>query len=495
MANIDGLLGFNPSTGSAILFAAYGNDIVNVSTGLGYSSNITAGNKGEFASFLDNAFYQNGVDGTRRFNGTKWINETLARKSPISKYISLSPRNRLLFGYVTYNSLTFASRVWFTDLPKNNNVTYGLEYGSDLSQIAGSKVITSASASFETKNIKVGDPFLITTGTNAGEYIIASVDSGTQITLTDSLINTASNSSYWTGSNWFDAQTNDSDVITGLGQNSDRDLIFKLMSLFRYDGTSLRKLKDAVGTSSHRSIINHKGTTYYFHGSDPKISGIYATDGITSVKISKPIEPFILGMSTSNYTEIVAWKEGEELRFYLGDLTNTNENISMTNAVATLDTTTDSWDVSPIKDVIKVATTFRTNNRLDWFTGTSDSQVLQMGDGNSFNTAPITLIAETKVIYPAGSEVVNEIPYIQIISKNCKGIKVKYKLWDHPATVDDQYNGMGEITDDRTEFVLPIRHNQAAGIQIRFEESGILENDAFIEKISIFYRPDRTRFI
>ncbi len=476
MANIDGLIGFNPSTGNQLLIAAFGNDFVNVATGLGYSSNITSGNKGEFSSFLDNLFYQNGIDGMRRFNGIKWVNETVMRHGPIAKYVSLSPRNRLLFGYVTYNGLTFGSRVWYTDLPKNNNVTYGLEYGSDLVCTNGSKVITSSTAQFVTRNIKVGDPFLIADGVNAGEYTVASVDAQNQITLIEEMATSSANS-YWTGSNYVDVQTNNSDVITGMGTNSDRDLIFKLMSVHRYDGSSLRQLNGAVGTSAHRSIINHKGTTYYFHGSDPALSGIYATDGTQSIKISKPIEPYILGMTTTNYTEVVAWKEGEELRFYLGNLTNTNEGISITNAVATLDTTTNSWDISPIADVVKVATNFRTVNRLDWYTGTSDSQVLKMKDGNSFNTAPIPLVAETKVIYPSGTEVQNEFPFIQVIASNAKGLKVKYKLWNHPTGVDDQWLGLGEITADLTEFTVPLDHQQAAGIALRVEEDGSLEND------------------
>lgn len=497
MADIDGLFGYNPQAQNQRLFAAFGNDIVNVNTNTGYSANITSGNKAEFASFLNKAWFLNGKDGLLKFNNTNWTNQTTINNVPNGFYIQVSPRNRLLIANIQLglDGTTYPSRVWFSDLPKFGDITWGFEYASDLSQTAGSKIVTSVVGRFIIKNIKVGDPFTIQSGANAGEYTVASIDTDRQITLVETLNSSATNSIYWVGSNFFDVLSDNSDEITGLGENSDRDLIFKLLSLFRYDGVSLRKLKDAVGTSSHRSITNHKGTTYYFHGSDPKISGIYMTDGITSTKISKPIDPYIQGMSTSNYTEVVAWKEGEEVRFFLGDISNPTEGISITNAVATLDTTSQGWDVGPISDIVKVATNFRTGNRLDWYVGTSDSQVLKMASGYNFNGSPIPFAAETKIFYPSGSEVQNEYPYIQVISKNAKGVKVKYKLWDHPKNVDDQWLGLGEITNDLTEFTVPLNHLTSAGIQFRFEEDGSLENDYYLEKISVFYKPNRTRLL
>lgn len=496
MANIDGIGGFNPSTGSSILFAAYGNDIVNVSTGLGYQSNITAGNKGEFVSFLDNFWYQNGTDGLRRFNGTTWKNQTVLKEAPVSKYISVSPRNRLLFGYVTYASQTFASRVWFTDLPKNNDVTYGLEYGSDLSQTVDSKIVTSITALFKIKNIKVGDPFLITSGANAGEYTIASIENDRQVTLTENMVATVTGSSYWTGSNWFDVTTNESDVITGFGENSDRDLIFKLMSIYRYDGNSLRKVKDAVGTSSQRSVINHRSYTYYFHGSDPKRTGIYRFDGTSSILISRAIDPFIKAMSTATYDDVVAWKEGNEIRFFIGNLSASNYlPQAINNVVITYNADTGAWGVDPIQDVITCATTFRTNNEEDTYTGTSDDQVFHMDSGNSYDGTGISAILETKVYYPSGSELINTFPYIQVIGRNARGIKVKFKLWDNPKNVDDKWWSLGQIEGDKTEFPMPQNHQTGSGIQFRFDEMTALEKDAFIEKISIFYKPDRSRLL
>jgi len=57
----------------------------------------------------------------------------------------------------------------------------------DLVTTAGSAVVTSASSAFVTDGIQAGDPFAIANGPDLGLYVVASVDSQTQITLTAAL--------------------------------------------------------------------------------------------------------------------------------------------------------------------------------------------------------------------------------------------------------------------------------------------------------------------
>ncbi|MEK6881379.1 MAG: hypothetical protein AABY22_17280, partial [Nanoarchaeota archaeon] len=173
----------------------------------------------------------------------------------------------------------------------------------------------------------------------------------------------------------------------------------------------------------------------------------------------------------------------------------TNHIEAMTNAAVTYNTDTGAWSVDPIADVITAATTWRTGNEEDTFLGTSDDEVLQADDGNSFNTTAIRARLETKVYYPSGSEIICDFPYVQIISRNAKGIRIKYRLWNEPFGVDDTYSALGEITDDKTEFTLPTSHYAASGIQFFFDELSTVENDWYIEKISIFYKPERTRLL
>lgn len=59
--------------------------------------------------------------------------------------------------------------------------------GSDLATTAGSPVVTSASGSFVTANVKAGQCLRVTAGNDAGWYRIVSVDSATQLTVETAL--------------------------------------------------------------------------------------------------------------------------------------------------------------------------------------------------------------------------------------------------------------------------------------------------------------------
>ena len=538
MPAIRGAIGFNPSSGTARLFAAYGYEIINLATGTSYPALTDNANDVEFEKFLDRVFFQNNVSRPLTYNTSTnlWTNEHVGR-APRSKYIK-KYKSRLYLGYCQFtdpqiptdtdgNELTFASRVFYSDLfsagtrgVSGPDLTWGLEWGRNglVQPRTGTFYLQTQGLNyflnqdFKVRNIKVGDPItMISTDTPDayGEllktHLVTSIDSVYRLTL-NTTFTTISNGAlinYWVGSNWFDVSPDDGDVITGFGENSDSILIFKLYTLWLYtrleSSATLRQVPGAVGTSYNRSIINDRyGNTYYFHGSDPKVTGIYKYSRGSSIKISKAIDKDILGMSSDNYDNVVAWAEGNEIRFFLGDLSATNYIEAMTNAVATYNVDTDAWSVDPIADVITAMTTWRTGNEEDTYLGTSDDEVLKADDGNSFNTANIRSRLETKVYYPAGTEVVNQFPYIQVVARNAKGVRLKYRLWDIPTNsrysiVDSDYTSLGEIEGDLTEFILPTNHYTASGIQFFFDELSTVENDWYIEKISIFYKPERGR--
>lgn len=67
----------------------------------------------------------------------------------------------------------------------NDGTTVDFTYiqGSDLATTADSQIVTSAGSTFETDGVISGDIFKITTDADAGNYIVHSVDSETQLTL------------------------------------------------------------------------------------------------------------------------------------------------------------------------------------------------------------------------------------------------------------------------------------------------------------------------
>lgn len=516
MANINGLIGYNKS-GAAInkLLAAYGNDVVDLSSGLGYSLNLNSANNVEFELFLDRVFFENYSETPKTFDGTAWTTQ-YASKMMLAKYIKLfRSKARLLLGNCAFpsiqapqdasgNAITFPSRVFLSDLFFGNNLTWGIEWGRNGSVIGGTNIFQLDQASapliqdFVAANIKVGDPLFITNGNaqlTAAPYFVTSIENPYRLRVSTTFPVTATNLHFWVGSNWFDVATDNGDQITGFSDNSDRILVSKLLSLSFYTGSQLRQIKDAVGTSSQRSMINKNGYTYYFHGSQLRKIGIYRSDGVSSVKVSRAIDPYIRGMSSTNFPLVVAWEEGDDLRFFLGDVTNTVTGEVVSKAVATLNTTTNAWDVSPISDTPVAVTKYRVSGVEASYLGTDSARVLQMGIGNDFNGQPIRFRVETKVYYPQGTDILNYQKRVQIIGRKLTGIKVGYKLWDTPELVDDEFKGIGELKGDKTELPIPDSHNFSSGIQLLFEEQGILKNDAYIEKITFFYIPVTKRVI
>lgn len=520
MANINGIIGYNNITSNINkILAAYGNDVIDVATGLGYGLNLNSSNKVDFAVFLERVFLQNYSALPKTFDGTSWTTTHVSR-APIGKY-QKPFKSRMYLGYCSFPDpqapqdanntvVSYPSRVFHSDPYIGGKLTWGLEWGRagvfglndpsytdksffKVDSIHGYPVVQD----FKENNIKVGDPLILTDFADPNQkniFLVHSIPSPFVLKLT-STASVSDDSNFWVGSNWFDVGAGDGDQIYGFGENSDRLLIFKLLSLWFYTGSELRQVRDAPGTSSQRSVINKGGYTYYFHGSDPLISGIYRYDGNYSIKVSKAIDPFIKGMSTSNYSEVVAWQEGEELRWYIGDISNTNYNISMTNAVVSFHTGTGAWDVSPIADVIKCATRYISSNQQSYYTGTNDDQVLKMGTGHNHNGNPIRMELETKPYYPSGTDIINKFTALQIIGRGTKGVKVKYKGWNNPTKIDNQWKSLGELQDDKTELFIPEEVSTASGFQLDYEETGSNENDIYIEKSTMFYRPQRKRVI
>lgn len=475
------------------LFAVYGADIVDVDTNTGFQQNLIANTNGEFATYLDYLFYVNGLNATRSFNGTAWSTNGIVNHAPIFKYIK-GYGTRLYGGYPTIQGQTFPSRVWFTDLPYNYAPRWGLEYGTSLDQTVSSAVVTADDTYFRTYGIKEGDPLFILTGANAGQYTVESIDSNNQLTLTEELPHTVSNSTFIVGSNYFDVKTDNNDYLRGLGITANRLMCYKLFSVNRYNGSSLIEMPKAPGTSSGRSIVDDvEGFSFYFHGSDTQRTGIYRNDGSEAVKVSAGIQPYIDGIPASAYGSPIAWREGEWYRCYVGDIANAQRGIAVTKVVLSYNALSNYWSVDPIEKTPIVTARFLESGQEKVFFGDNAAGVYQTPSGYSFDGSPIPWGVETGPHYPLGSESYLHYTRFQVIARDARGVRVRYKLYNQPKDIDDQWLPLGEITNDKTEFTVPPGHSNGCGFELRFEESGIRENTQFIEKITAYYTFDTTR--
>jgi hypothetical protein len=505
MAGVIGIQGYKSSTGVEKLIVVYANDFhiwrPSFDDWIGQSVSVSSDtNKWRSTVFLDRAIFANGYtivsagvvsanDDTKSYDGTKWTNEYATGRIPLSLYAK-QVGDRIYYGNLYFKQLAtnYSSMVWFSDLADNKNITYGFEEGTSISGTVGTNRLSTTDPAiyFKTRNIKVGDPIYITS-LNKTLYI-SSIETEKSLFLTENLTANVTGSSFWAGSNWLQVSQNDGDAITGFGDNSDNVLIFKRDSVYRYDRTSLRKIKGVPGTTSQESVVNIKDKTYYFHP-----TGIWECDGQTSRLISRPIQDYIDGIAVDEYIKIVSWVTGssqETLRVSVGTISDVNNDISVTNCILDYDTTTQTWSPGNLPFKVTCATEFRESNVKSVFLGTDDGKVYQDNKGTSDNGDPIPWMVDTGFHFPAGPGREIEFEKFLIYARKGRGMQVRYKLYGTPDKKDKQWRGLNDVEDDVTEIKLKSKteiSNIGRGIAIQFTESSISQSPV-IERVDIYYK-------
>ena len=450
---------------------------------------LTADTKAEFQTFLDYAFMVNGVDPNYTYDGTTWSTTVSLGDAPIAKFIA-EYNVRLYLLNIKIAGVSYPSRMWFSDLPKNNLVTWGLETGSDLVQTANSAEITSAGSLFKTRNIKVGDPVMITSGDNAGEYTVQSIDSETQITLTETLDNADTDSDFWAGGNFIDIVTDDGDEGKSFGHNSNELLIYKRNSLHRFSsrGEELRRVKAIPGTTSRRSIVNVGSETYHYHP-----TGIWQVTLPTGKLVSKAIQDVIDGVTDANQTEVVGWKEDETImNMYLGNVT-LRDGVEIENCVVSLDTTTTTWSIRSYPFTIEAAEVWLEDNVPSVYVGDNASHVYKLDTGTDFADDPIPFELETKPYFMIDDDTIVTFNKLRLDVENGFDLKVLYKLYYMPTSDDRHWINdkdwkplEGSQRGQKSEWYFPADHNRACGVALKFIESSVRES-FLLEKFKIYY--------
>ena len=350
---------------------------------------------------------------------------------------------------------------------------------------------------FITNGIKVGDPLTITAGDNKKEYTVANVSTETGLVLTEEIVNGGSSQSFWVGNNAVDVQNNDGDVITGLGENSNRLLIFKRRSLFRWNGTSEpEKVKGAPGTTSQRSVVTMKRLpiTIYFSVVDGQ-AGLYAYDGRSTVLISRKIQDYVDGISASNYPNTVAWQTGDLYKCYVGTMTNTDKDISITNAVIVYDVSANTLWFESLGDVLKDTTTFVESDADNLYASNDGTQIFQLDSGNTDDGVNFSWYVETGPLYTvSGAEINKEYQGLEIFVERGFGVSVQYKIvGDENGNDDKQWRSIGQITNNLTTLKIP-ELPRGRGIRLRFYREPIVE-EVVLEKVTTYYKPINNPFI
>lgn len=488
-----GVLNLSSGTDSIIAFS--GTDAYKYNSGTSawdaQSRSFTASQDFFTASLLGYLFTVNGItDAPQSWDGTTWSTTTNVNDMPKAKFIiELGSRLYLFYINVAVGG-TFASRCWYCDLPKNASVVWGFESGNDLTQTASSAVITSAGSLFKTRGIKVGDPFIITDEGNAGIYVIKSVDSETQVTLTTTLPASETNSSFWCGGNWFDVDRDSSDYGMGLGKNANELLLFKRFSLWKFRKTTnvltdvLLPVPGAPGTTSQRSVVNIGRNTYYY--SD---SGIWKYNGVESSLISYPMQEVIDGVADASKTAVVGWQEDERiLKMYVGNVSNSVTDLTIDKCVICYDTLTEAWWFEAYPDTVVTSTKWKNGNSYKNYIFSGAGEAFKTESSNAFDGDEIDVEIEIGPFFPIAPEITVNHTRFRVFTENGQDIQYQYKLVYYDGQIDLDWKPLGIVSQTQYEAVLKASDsdNKASGYYLMASYSSS-DTRPLIKRIASYY--------
>lgn len=299
--------------------------------------------------------------------------------------------------------------------------------------------------------------------------------------------------------NYFDVARDDGDIIKGLGENSNRLLIFKEHSLYRWDTNQLFKVPAAPGTGSSRTIKNLQGRTIYLHR-----SGLWLYDGNVSSLISRPIQDVIDSISSLNIGSACAWVDGDEYFCYVGDI-DTGE-LEVDDCVLVYNIATKAVTLESVVHPILAATEHiddssdveYSDTRYEYsadtigysgyttsepiiFLGTDTGYILKWNDGYTHAGTAISMDVETKDYYPGNPSSDKFFHQVYVYSKYGTSTSIAMQTDEGPWIT------LGQLYAPISMFRVPNEISNGKKCKFKFKESSI-NTPVEIEGIDIYYR-------
>jgi hypothetical protein len=302
--------------------------------------------------------------------------------------------------------------------------------------------------------------------------------------------------------NYFDVDTDDSDVIKGLEVNSNRLLIFKEYSLYRYDTNTLYKIPGAPGTVSQRSIKNIQGWTVYLSH-----NGIWGYDGETSQLISRQIKDIIEGVATASLAKAAAWVNGDHYYLYLGDINNIRTGLTISNCLIDFDIAKNAYSWRSLRhdpnvfisfadtatDIGYDSATLTYDNAETPYAGALGSErrvyfgdklgaVYQLDTGTTYDGSDIPFTMETKTYYLGNPSVVKTLHKLHVYCDGGKQVAIQYKL------DEKDWVTLGRLTDSHSELLFPFSPSSTRCRKIKFRITESSSGDRFyFEGFDIYF--------
>ena len=276
----------------------------------------------------------------------------------------------------------------------------------------------------------------------------------------------------WDPTQYIDISPGDGEDITGIKRSPRALLVFKPNHIYRIFGIyeTDPDPQIPVGTYSQESVVEGKDG-YYFH--DYTNSAIHRYTGSLPEEISKPIRPYLEGVSLTNRTKVAGWKDNDHIYESVGNITL--NDVVFINVVIAYTISTKVWQVYSYPTQFLQGVLYDDGSTIDVAVADNDGSVHRFNNGTTDNGAPISFSLVTRW-YDLGQlrSYKKGIEKLGVLNTRAQGAMFQYQV-DNPST-ENEWNSVGQLTKE------PVHHfdTDIYGNRVRFRLSGSSVGEPFI---------------
>ncbi len=276
----------------------------------------------------------------------------------------------------------------------------------------------------------------------------------------------------WSTSQFIDVSPGDGEDITGLKRYSTALLVFKPNHTYRVFGINEADPDPQipVGTYSQESVVETKAGIF-FH--DWNNAAIHQYTGGMPVEVSKPIKPYLEGVTLANRDDVAGWKDNDNVYWSAGDIAL--NGVTFGNVVFRYTISTEVWTIYSYPTQFLVGTMYDDGTTREPIVGDEDGNVFRFNYGNTDNGEPITYSLVTKWHDLSGVRAYTDtITQLATLHRNAQGAVLQYQI-DNPDS-ENEWSDIGELSEAPVDiFDTEIRCHR-----VRFRLSGTSTGESFI---------------
>jgi len=301
---------------------------------------------------------------------------------------------------------------------------------------------------------------------------IANTDDNPSRAWYSTVVSSAGAITWDTSEQFIDASPGDGEDITGIKKSPRAILLFKpthTYRIFSYNEADPDP-QIPVGTYSNESIVDTKAGIF-FHDWQNAAFHLYA--GSMPTEISKPIKPYLEGVTLANRNDVAGWKDTDHVYWSAGDITL--NGVTFSNVVFRYTISTQVWTIYSYPTQFLVGTYYDDGLTLEPIIGDNDGNIQRFNLGNTDNGTPITYSLVTKWHDLSGVRSnTDTITKLSALHRNGQGAKLQYQV-DFPER-ENSWESIGQLE----KVPAHIFDTEITGKRIRFRLSGVSSGEPFV---------------